>query len=213
MRRTTITDLNATLMRFDTEFIDTFGTVLLDLSHSVHLVSASSGAVTIQLPNAADAVGVTMVIKKVDGTSNIVTVTEDAGSGPDGASLLLGGENDYVSVLSNGAEWFIISSNRMAGNTRYFDGSGIYDIDMAVDMYLLSSFGGAMTARLPPANAAQAIGRSVTIKKTDSSANTITVSEQGGSGPDQYSQILDTQYDAITVMSNGGQWYIVSRFP
>lgn len=101
----------------------------------------------------------------------------------------------------------------MAGNTRYFDGSGDYDIDMAVDLYLLSSFGGAMTARLPPANAAQAIGRKVTIKKTDPSANAITVSEQGGSGPDQSLQTLNTRYDAITVMSNGGQWYIVSRFP
>jgi hypothetical protein len=213
LRRTTVTDLNATLMRYDTEYIDTNGSVALDTSHSIHLVSASSGALSVSLPNAGDAVGVTMTVKKVDATSNIVTVNEADGNGPDGRTVLLGGENDYVTALSNGAEWHITASNRLARNTRYFDGTGTYDIDMAVDVYLLSSFGGAMTARLPPANAAKAVGRTVTIKKTDGSSNVITVTEQGGSGPDQYSQPLSSQYDTITVMSNGGQWYIVSKFP
>jgi hypothetical protein len=188
------------------------GTVTLDQSHSMHLVSAFSGAITVVLPLASQAEGVSMTIKKIDNTANIVTVTEDGGPGPDGSSLLLGGENDYVTVLSDGAEWFVISSNRMAGNTRYYDGTGIYDIDMAVDVYLLSSFAGALTARLPPANAAKAVGRMITLKKTDSSVNDVTVTEQGGSGPDQSSQILGDQYDAITVVSNGSQWYVVSRF-
>jgi hypothetical protein len=212
LRRTAVTDLNATLMRYDTEYIDTTGTVVLDLSHSVHLISAYGGAVTVVLPAAVSAPGVTMTIKKVDSSGNIITVSEDSGSGPDGSTLQLGGQNDFVTVISNGATWHIVSSSRVAGNTRYFDGSGTYDIDMAVDVYLLSSFGGAMTARLPPANAAKAVGRMVTIKKTDSSSNVITVTEQGGNGPDQYNQPLTSQYDAITVVSNGGQWYIVSRF-
>jgi len=213
MRKTGVTDLNVTLMRFDTEFIDMAGTTTLDLSHSIHLVDATNGAITIELPDAADAVGVTMTVKKKDGTGNIVTVTEVSGGtgGPDGSDFPLGGANDFVTMLSNGAGWFVIASNRMAGNTRFIDSSGIVDIDMAVDTYLLSSFGGAMTARLPPANAAEAIGRTVTLKKTDVSANVITVTEQGGSGPDQSSQPLSSQYSALTVVSNGGQWYIVSK--
>ncbi len=211
LRKTTITDLKATLMRFDTEFINTAGTTLLDLSHSVHIVDATAGAITIELPLAANAVGVEMVIKKKDNTENIVTVSETgAGAGPDGSDLQLGGEGDYMTVLSNGAQWFIISSNRMAGNTRFIDSSGTVDIDMSVDTYLLSSFGGVMTSRLPPANAAEAIGRTITLKKTDSSANAITVTEQGGNGPDQSSYSLPGQYDAVTVVSDGGKWFIVS---
>ena len=69
-----------------------------------------------------------------------------------------------------------------------------------------------MTARLPPANAAEAIGRTITIKKTDVSANTITVTEQGGAGPDGFAQPLSSQYNAITVVSDGGQWFIISKF-
>ncbi len=213
LRKTVVTDLKATLQRYDTEYIDTTGTVTLDTSHSVHLVSSYGGALTVELPAAADASGAMMTVKKVDSSSNIITVTEDGGAGPDGSSLQLGGENDYVTVISNGAEWHIVASNRMAGNTRYADTTGTYDIDMAVDTYLLSSYGGALTARLPPANAAEAVGRTVTIKKTDSSANAVTVTEQGGSGPDQSSQPLSSQYDAITVTSDGGQWYMVSRYP
>lgn len=81
------------------------------------------------------------------------------------------------------------------------------------DTYLLSSFGGALTARLPPANAAEAIGRTVTVKKIDSSANAVTVTEQGGSGPDHSSQSLNAQYKGITVVSNGANWFVVSKYP
>lgn len=212
LQRTTAVDINATLQRYDTEFIDSSGTVQLDISHSVHLVSSYGGALNVKLPNAANAVGVMMVIKKTDSSGNVITITEDGGNGPDGRNYYLGAENDFMQAVSNGAEWFVMSSNRAPGNTRYHDGSGIYDIDMAVDVYLLSSFGGAMTARLPPANAAIAIGRTVTIKKTDTSSNVITVTEYGGSGPDGYGQPLNAQYKAITVVSNGSQWYIVSKF-
>ncbi|MCB9976326.1 MAG: hypothetical protein H6858_01845 [Rhodospirillales bacterium] len=211
LQRTTVTDMNATLQRFDTEYIDTSGTVTLDLSHSVHLVSSFGGALTVELPNAGDAVGVMMVVKKIDSSKNVITITEDSGSGPDGSSVFLGAENDYAMMLSNGAEWFVIASNRSPGNTRFFDGTGTYDIDMAVDTYLLSAFSGTMTARLPPANAAEAIGRTITLKKTDVSANAITVTEQGGTGPDNSAQPLASQYSAITVVSDGGQWFIVSK--
>lgn len=214
LRKTTVTDLKATLMRYDTEFIDTPGTANLDLSHSIHIVDATGGSITTELPAADTAAGVTMTVKKKDNSSNIVSITEaGAGAGPDGATLQLGGEDDYATMLSNGAQWFVTSSNRMAGNTRYIDSSGTIDIDMAVDTYLLSSFGGAMTARLPPADADEAAGRTITLKKTDNSANAITVTEQGGNGPDQSSQSLSAQYDAVTVVSDGGQWFVVSEYP
>lgn len=212
LKRTTCEDMNATLQRYDTEYIDASGTITLDTSHSVHLVSSFGGALTVELPNAAHAVGVMMVVKKIDSSANVITVTEDSGNGPDSRNYYLGAENDFVQVLSNGAEWFVISSNRAPGNTRFYDGTGIYNIDLAVDTYLLSSFGGALEARLPPANASEAIGRTVTIKKTDVSSNVVTVSEIGGSGPDGYAQPLNAQYKAITVVSNGSQWYIVSKF-
>ncbi len=213
LQRTTVTDLNTTLQRYDTKYTDTSGTITLSATHSIQLLSSYGGAITAKLPNAGDAVGVMMMIKKIDTSKNVITIMEDGGDGPDRTSYYLGSANDFVQMVSNGAEWFVISSNRSPGNTRYFDGSGTYDIDLAVDVYLLSSYGGALTARLPPADAAEAIGRMVTIKKTDVSANPITISEQGGSGPDGYNQPLNSQYDAITIVSDGGHWHILSKFP
>lgn len=213
MQKTVVTDMKATLQRYDTEYIDTSGTVTLDQSHSVHLVSSFAGALTVELPLASEAEGVSMTVKKIDQSQNIVTIREaGGGSGPDGSDFFLGGTNDYVTMISNGAGWHVVASNRSAGNTRFYEGTGTYDIDMAVDIYLLSSFGGALTARLPPANAVEAIGRVITLKKTDPSTNAVTISELGGSGPDGYAQDLNTHYDAITVVSNGAAWYIVSRF-
>jgi hypothetical protein len=212
LQKTTVTDLNATLQRYDTEYIDASGAITLDTSHSVHLISSFGGALTVNLPTAANAVGVSMTIKKIDSSQNVITVTEDSGNGPDSRNYYLGSENDYVTAISNGAEWFVTASNRTAGNTRYYDGNGIYDIDMSVNTYLLSSFGGALEARLPPANAPEAIGRTVTIKKTDVSSNLVNVSELGGSGPDGYTQPLSAQHEALTIVSDGAQWYIISKF-
>lgn len=212
LQRTQAIDLTTTLQRYDTEYIDSSGSVTLDTSHSVHLVSSFGGELDVNLPNAGDAVGVEMTVKKIDSSANLVTVKEVSGNGPDGKTYYLGAENDFVTMLSNGAEWFVTSSNRAPGNTRFYDGSGLYDIDMAVDTYLLSSFGGVLEARLPPANAPEAIGRTVTLKKTDVSSNTITVSEQGGSGPDGFNQPLASQYEALTVVSDGGAWWILNKF-
>jgi hypothetical protein len=212
LQKTSVTDMNTYLQRFETAYIDTAGTHALDLSVSVHIVDATNGAITIALPAASDAVGVEMTVKKKDSSGNIITITEDGGDGPDGDAFQLGGKGDTVTVLSNGAQWFVTSSNRMAGNTRFADTTGTYQIDMAVDTYLISSYGGAVTAQLPPADAAKSIGRVVTIKKTDSSANAVTVTVQGSTGPDNATQALSSQYKAITVVSNGSQWYIVSKF-
>lgn len=211
MQKTVVTDLKATLMRYDTEFVYETGVHALDLSHSVHLVNASAGAVTLELPAASDAEAAELTIKKVDNTGHIVTITESGGAGPDGKELQLGGPNDYATLISNGAGWYIKASNRMSGNTRYAEASGLYDIDMAVDVYLISSYGGAVTARLPPADAVEAIGRTITIKKTDPSANTVTVTEQGGAGADQSTQTLSARYQAVSVISNGAEWYVLSR--
>jgi len=210
-----INDLTATLMRQDTVFVEAPGAanIALNGERSIHLVSANQGEITIDLPLPSTLAGATFTIKKIDFTGNAVKISEPNGLGIDRKSeIILGGPYDYVTIISNGAEWFVTSSNRMAGNTKHYETSGTIDIDMSVDTYLISSYIGAVTCRLPPANAARAIGRTITIKKTDVSANPVYVSEQGGAGPDQYTQPLNNQYNAITVVSNGAQWYIVNKF-
>ena len=214
--KVTMADANLTLLRHDTVYVDAPGAATIDVSvaRTVHLVAATNGQITMRLPAASSATGAVYTIKKVDSTGNMVIVTVASGTAPDGRDVYLGGPNDYVSVMSNGAAWYVLSSNRMAGNTRFHDGAGTYDIDMAVDTYLMSSFAGVKSVRLPPANAANAIGRIVHIKKTDVSANAVNVSVQGGGNIDGSATIaLTAQYQSLSAVSNGAQWFLINRYP
>lgn len=215
LERSKVVDLTATRMRYDTVFIDEPGPATVNITGDVsyYLVSGFNGAVEIVLPDPNDLEGQELTFKKIDQTGNIVTIRETSETkNPDGRPVFLGGPNDYATLLSDGAKWMIKSSNRMAGNTRYYNGTGTYAIDMAVDIYLLSAFSGALTAQLPPADAPEAIGRAITIKKVDVSSNTISITEQGGNGADQNTQTLSGVYHAITLVSNSSQWYVLSRF-
>lgn len=210
-----VNDLTITQLRQDTVFIEDAGIATYDLddARSVHLVSAYNGAITIELPLASSLPAAKYLVKKIDQTGHAVIVSDPNGLGIDRkAEIILGGPFDYVEFISNGAEWLVTSSNRMAGNTKFYEVAGTIDIDMAVDTYLISSYVGVVTCRLPPANAAKAIGRTITIKKTDPSANAVQITEQGGNGPDNYTQTLLTQYKAMTVVSNGAAWHIVSSY-
>lgn len=57
---------------------------------------------------------------------------------------------------------------------------GLVNADLTSITHLVSAFGGAVEFRLPKADTAN--GRILTIKKTDSSANPVTVTELGGPG-------------------------------
>lgn len=67
--------------------------------------------------------------------------------------------------------------------------------------------GGAFTITLP--TAAGRIGQMFFFKKIDASANAITIARSGAETIDgATSQSLSTQYQAITVVSDGTNWYI-----
>ena len=81
----------------------------LDLSSRNVFVDASTGALTITLPSALSAEGRYFNIKKIDGTANAVTVDADGSETIDGGvTASLASQYDSLSVISDGAEWFII---------------------------------------------------------------------------------------------------------
>jgi len=106
----TTTELTKTLDKFDTEFIDTAGTLDLDQSHSVHLVSSFGGDLTLNLPEASTATRVYMIIKKTDSSSNKVIIKEVNGNGPDQGTQELVAQYEGIAVLSDGNQWFIVGS-------------------------------------------------------------------------------------------------------
>ena len=52
-------------------------------------------------------------------------------------------------------------------------------------------------------------GRLLTIKKIDSSANTVTIDGSGSETIDgDTTKVISSQYDSITIISDGSAWYI-----
>ncbi|MEM6902053.1 MAG: glycosyl hydrolase family 28-related protein, partial [Pseudomonadota bacterium] len=212
MGKTRITDLTTELLRFDTEFLEFAGTASfdIDLSSSLYLVSSFNGEVTAQLPAAVDANGAVITIKKTDASHNHIVITELGGPGPDGQSIRLGARYDYATMVSNGASWWLTAHNRMAENAGFHSDPGLFTPDMTRRLYLVDAFSGALEVRLPDPAASHAVGREITIKRNDNSSNSLTVTKEGGGGPDNQVISLTGKGHALTVMSNGAGWQVIN---
>lgn len=70
---------------------------------------ATSGNITITLPDAATFKGYYLNIKKVDSSGNIVTIDGNGSETIDGtATKVISTQYDSVTILSNGTGWYII---------------------------------------------------------------------------------------------------------
>lgn len=213
LQRSRVTQLTVEALRFDTEYVEPEhgGLVELDLTSSIYLMSAYGGPVEARLPSAESANGHTVTIKKTDASANILTITETGGPGPDGRRVALGNRYDFVTLVSNGANWWIVAANSLPANAHYHEGTGLFEPDLNQTLYLVSAWSGDVEARLPAPSAAHAVGRTVTIKKSDTSGHRVTVTSQTGTGPDNEAIALTGQGHAVTAMSNGAGWHILGR--
>lgn len=81
----------------------------LSTANDVILADASSGSLTLTLPLAVGAAGHTFRIKKIDSTSNAVTVIRQGSNLIDGVtSISLGIQNESFDVISNGTNWYVL---------------------------------------------------------------------------------------------------------
>ena len=80
--------------------------------------------------------------------------------------------------------------------------------DANYDVYLCDAASGAITVNLP--TAASGIRRKIDIKKIDSSVNLITIDGNGAETIDGAATLeLDTQYESVTLITDGLAWYII----
>lgn len=70
---------------------------------------ASSAAITVNLPAAADSAGFVYYIKKVDSSSNTVTIDGNGSETiDDSASQIITSQYDCITVVCDGTQWWII---------------------------------------------------------------------------------------------------------
>ncbi|MFN8371192.1 MAG: hypothetical protein U0T83_11290 [Bacteriovoracaceae bacterium] len=92
----------------------------LTSSDSVILGDASGGTITLTLPTAVGIEGRQYTLKKTDSSTNAVTVSTTAAQTIDGAtSFSLANRYDNLTIVSDGANWSIISSTAPEVQTRW----------------------------------------------------------------------------------------------
>lgn len=75
-------------------------------------------------------------------------------------------------------------------------------------VFLVDASSAAVTATLPAA--ATYPDRMITVKKVDSSTNSVTVDGNGSETIDgSTTQVITTQYVSITMISDGSEWFIL----
>lgn len=93
------------------------GAYTLAATDSIVTGNASGGAFSLTLPTAANIAGRTYTLKKTDSSANAITVATTSAQTIDGAaSVSLAAQYDYVSVVSDGANWIVVAS-KIAAST------------------------------------------------------------------------------------------------
>jgi hypothetical protein len=83
-----------------------------------------------------------------------------------------------------------------------------YSVTSTDSVLLCDATSGALTVTLP--TAAGITGRQYSFKRISSGANTVTVAAQSGQTIDgAATRVLGTQYETVTVVSDGSNWWVV----
>jgi hypothetical protein len=95
-------------------------TTTLSSTNDVVTVNATSAAVTINLPSAATVTGKVFIVKKIDSSSNVITIDGYSTETIDGATTVtLGALNEMVKIISDGSGW-VVSAIRKSPTVQKF---------------------------------------------------------------------------------------------
>lgn len=138
----------------------------------------------------------TWTTRTITGTTNQVTVTN--GGGVAGNPTLALPQDIHASAVPVFAGFRLPVASKTAN----------YTLTAADWMILLDVSGGNATITLPASTGIS--GRAYVVKRTDNSANTATLAADGSETIDGVAnKTLPNQYDKITVVSDGLNWYVV----
>lgn len=107
-----VADLNA-LINGTLSVVTSTTNYLATSANDVILMDVTSGGLAVTLPNAAISEGVLIQIKKIDGSTNDVTVQAGGGNIDGSATATLsgsGGARPGASFISDGSNWYILNA-------------------------------------------------------------------------------------------------------
>ena len=186
-------------------------------------VDASSADVTVTLPGASggDAEeGRVLIILRLDSGANghTVTITADGSdtinNGAAGGSITLDSRHACVALRpTGGTVWDVVWSIGTVGGVRQGhphrsidDTDSPYTAGVEENLYC-DATSNPITVNLP--SAVTSNGKTYRIKKTDASANAVTIDANASETIDGATTLaLSAQYDAATICCDGAAWHI-----
>jgi hypothetical protein len=144
-------------------------------------------------------------------TTNTNTIKDTVGAGTN--SISVNSRVLYDSAGSSVLEWGSTGIKTVKPVMRFSAQVGSYSTTTTISMedtiILASASGGSITLTLPAA--ATYPGKVYKIKKTDSSANTVTIDGNASETIDgTLVKYIDNQYDSIEIVSDGTNWAMIS---
>lgn len=177
-------------------------------------VDASGGAVTIAPYTAVGNAGKRICVKKIDSSANTVTIDPNGAQTIDGSTTkVLSTQYDSALLESDGANWMIVGLGRVPNLTAVLSKTTTYSVAVTDGddvLILADATAGAMSINLYAVSGQS--GKRVTVIKTDTSANAVTIDGSGAetiNGLTTY--VITGQYQSATVETNGTAWFIRSQ--
>lgn len=118
------------------------------------------------------------------------------------------------SAVGGGAEEHIplFDGDALGSRHSIIEKSALYSLTRDDSVVLVNASAGAVTI-IPPADVENFVNFMFFIKKIDSSGNIVSINAQGNNMDGSSTHSLSSQYDSLTIISDGTQWWKVGVFP
>jgi hypothetical protein len=175
------------------------------------LADATDAAFTLTLPAISDGKkGGRVGVKKIDSTANVITIATTGTEHIDGLdTVTIPAQYGHFEFETSGSQWYITSGkiDNIWNTWNVTAQTSAYNASFK-DFVLGDASGGAFIITLP-AVATALSGARIEVKKTDPSANVVTVATADAATIDGTNTIiLTTQNEGYTMVTDGTDWYI-----
>ena len=178
-------------------------------------VDTSLGSITITLPASAGLGGQTVIVEKIDGTTNTVTVAAHAGdvmAGAGGGVWPLSAQWQSATFIGRSGGWDVSGST---GSAPLFGIVSITTNTTALARsinYRCDASGGAIALTLPPVTPATP-GVPIAVVKIDASANGVTINGNGATINGSATLVLTAQWQGAILVPSGSAWDVIGFVP
>jgi hypothetical protein len=192
-------------------------TAVVNTNHTVAepertiLVTTGGSDRTITLPDATDYVSDLLYVVKIDSGAGNVILTPGAGDTINGdANTTLVGQYRAIALVSDGADWYIISEREATARFTKATSAG-YTVAEPINVVLVTTAANTINIELPVVSSRFYYDEPIFVKKVDSGAGIVTVNTADSANIDgAATQEIHLQYQALGFANDGTDWHVIA---